>query len=1315
MAPAQCQQPGCRGPRGSLRHQHPLLCFLLLAIVTGSALGDFEIHPQYKRKDSPRSVRSSGYSLLHMPWPDAIKKVVKMPPTVTVQPLSVIAHENEAVTLECEASGNPEPRYRWEKDGMLFRDLEEIGDLVVNKSETLNAFEGRYRCYASNELGTAVSDVAEITAAFVPAVMKHTPERFRKEEGESLTMPCDPPPDAPPHKIYWTDADIQRVHTSERVTPGLDGYLYFANLIPSDSRNDYTCHIRYHRNMIIQEAITLTVTPTNSFQRHPPHILRPPNSHSSYVALKGQHFNLECIPKGLPTPTVTWKRKDSNQELPHRTMNHGRWLSFSGIAESDDGEYECIANNTAGVATHTYTLKVEAAPYFTKKPRSLLYTPGETVRLECQVEGIPTPVLTWSINGEPISDFDEPRRKVSKGALILTDVKTSDTAVYQCEAVNKHGTILSNTYINVVELPPQILTEDNKKYMWVAGKTASLECSAFGSPRPKVLWENEAMEPAQSHARMSQTVDGSLTITNVSAEDSGLYLCSVINTNLSIAAELEILNRSKIVTPPHNLRVRRGDNAIMTCDFVVDPRLEAPDLLHWLKNGDDINEHPEDDKYTIFANGSLKITNVSLEDAGSYTCEVATALDTEKASASITVVDKPFPPGGLTISAQTERSVSLSWVAGRDNNSPLTAYYIEMEEAHGEGPIWEEVKHVDADITQVEFQLRPYGAYRFRVIAENDIGRSHASQATPAHQTPPAIPEHFPKGIRSESTQPDHLVIAWQEMDKRDHYGPDFKYQVSWRPGQGHGHGHGWDSQLVSGNRFVVNGTDTFRPFEIKLKAVNSIGDGPDSPAIIGHSGEDVPLEAPKDVTLDLLNGTAIVVKWVPVPPQTVQGHLKGYRIHVRRLPSPGRQRRHLLERWPGTEAGREHEQGDDLEEQEERVLEVLGYKEEAVVAGLQFFSTYELTVTVFNSKGDGPHSTPKSIETPEGAPGPPIFLEFDSPSETELILHWRPPLKRNGVLTAYLLQYGPIVNGTTSLLEVPINDPTKTDYRLEHLNPQEFYYFSLQGKTAAGLGESTKMKGATLLDGVPPSLINVTLGEGYANLSWTPGDRYRNVVFQVHFLNKNAGTEWEILDEVNSNQGFFQLPSLEPGTEYRLRSVLNNSTYWEGDIRTNGPALSVLNTNFAAQGWFIGLISACVLLLLILLILCLIKRSKGGKYSVKDKEEGQGDSEGRPIKDEQFGEYSDNDEKRTMSQPSLCGESKLGSEDSLAEYGDSVDIQFNEDGSFIGQYSGRREPPHAGPGGGPESSGAGSPINNMPPQSISFNNSVTGILDRSN
>lgn len=46
---------------------------------------------------------------------------------------------------------------------------------------------------------------------------------------------------------------------------------------------------------------------------------------------------------------------------------------------------------------------VIAAPYWTKEPVSQLYAPGETVRLDCQADGIPSPAVTWSMNGNPIT------------------------------------------------------------------------------------------------------------------------------------------------------------------------------------------------------------------------------------------------------------------------------------------------------------------------------------------------------------------------------------------------------------------------------------------------------------------------------------------------------------------------------------------------------------------------------------------------------------------------------------------------------------------------------------------------------------------------------------------------------------------------------------------------------------------------------------------------------------------------------------------------------------------------------------------------
>lgn len=45
-----------------------------------------------------------------------------------------------------------------------------------------------------------------------------------------------------------------------------------------------------------------------------------------------------------------------------------------------------------------------------KEPVSQLYSPGETVRLDCQAEGVPTPNITWRINGEPIEGTSAPPR-----------------------------------------------------------------------------------------------------------------------------------------------------------------------------------------------------------------------------------------------------------------------------------------------------------------------------------------------------------------------------------------------------------------------------------------------------------------------------------------------------------------------------------------------------------------------------------------------------------------------------------------------------------------------------------------------------------------------------------------------------------------------------------------------------------------------------------------------------------------------------------------------------------------------------------------
>ncbi|XP_032376806.1 neural cell adhesion molecule L1.2 isoform X1 [Etheostoma spectabile] len=1230
---------------------------------------------------------------------------LKRPPMIITHPESVTVFSVEDLVMSCEASGNPLPIFRWTKDGEEFdpgsdpelKVSERPGSFAFytlsNTMDNLKQYQAKYVCYASNELGTAVSNEATLTTDVPPSQQKEKKVNVKSEEGNSIVLKCNPPQSSMEPIIHWMDWRLHHIQLSERVVVGKDGNLYFAHLTTEDNRNDYTCNVQYlaTRTILAKEPITLTVNPSNSVLRNRrPHMMRPTGSHSTYHTLRGQTVELECIAQGLPTPQVLWLRKDGEMS-ESRTIKEmfNRRLRISNISESDGGEYQCIAENSQGKATHTYTVAVEAAPYWIKEPLSQLYAPGETVRLDCLADGIPSPTISWTINGIPLSETDKDSRRslTASGSLILKDVNFGDTAIYQCQASNKHGTILINTNVYVIELPPQILTEDGNTYIVPEGKKALLECETFGSPKPKVIWESSSTSSLLADPRMNPLTNGVLEIFNVTHDDSGFYTCSVQNTNLSVSVELEVLNRTVILSPPQDLKVQRGNTTIFTCLALVDPKLGSPQI-QWRKNDKKIFDSHSNEKYTVDG-PELKITNVEEDDEAVYTCQVITKLDMAEASGTLTIWDSPDPPVHLQITNPKHRAVTLSWTPGDDHNSPVQEYVVEFEDQGSKERGWEELKRVMGNKERVSLSLWPYMSYRFRVIAINYVGKSNPSRPSEIHNTPAEAPDNNPEDVRSVSEDPDTLVITWEEMDKRNFNGPDFKYRVFWR--RVVGSGPNWHTNYTTTSPFTVNDIGNFSAFEIKVQAVNGKGDGPEPDPVIGYSGENVPLEAPMNVGVELMNSTTITVNWAAVDKETVRGHLLGYKVYLTRSSSMG------------------HHRGWRPREPESTVVVETGPTEDKkVISDLRPYSHYALVVTVFNSKGEGPPSETDSFRTPEGVPGPPMSLMLDSPSETEMTLHWTPPGHPNGVLIGYLLQYQQIVESDDNPMQVSkIDDPTLTHITLKGLDHHSHYRFFLRGYTAAGDGEPIVREGATTLDGVPPADIHLSVGENFVNLSWVAKKRHRNVSFQVHYLNKNDGSKWKKTEKVNTSQSFYQLQGLTPGSHYRLLFTYSNTTFLETEIKTEGTGVTEVQPSFATQGWFIGVVSAIVLLLLILLILCFIKRSKGGKYSVKDKEEGPMDSEARPMKDETFGEYrsleSDLEEKRTASLPSLGEESKLCSEDNLDFNGSSaITTELNMDESLVSQFS--------RPSVGPEAL-HGLPDNSLLNPTNGMPNSVT-ILD---
>ncbi|KAM6256424.1 neural cell adhesion molecule L1-like protein isoform 1-T2 [Porphyrio hochstetteri] len=1119
-------------------------------------------------------------------------------PTITEQSHTQVAYPfDEDFTIKCEARGNPQPTFNWTKDGKPF-DLSSdprivasnnSGTFVIQNRGIITNFQGKYRCFASNVLGTAMSEEIELIVPSVPKFPKEKIEPLDVEHGDSVILHCNPPKGIPPLHIYWMNIDLQHIPQDERVSMSLKGDLYFANVEENDSRSDYCCFAAFPRLRTIVQKMPMTlkvsrfkhandsgspnaaVTKANFIKERKPKLLIPPEtagSSSSVTVIKGGVLLLECIAEGLPTPHLSWVKVTGN--LPKdepETENFGKILKIDQVTATDEGTYQCTASNPMGRVKHEFHVHVEEPPRWIKEPEGGVYSVGTNLVLLCEAIGNPEPTIQWKLNGMPI-DSRTFRGRISAREISLTNLQLQDSAVYQCEASNKHGTILASANVNVLNIAPLILTSDGENYATVVGYSAFLHCEIFASPAADIRWtKDDSIEPL-STLRYELNKNGTLEIKETKKEDSGSYACWAANSvgKRAITANLDIRDATKLVVTPKNPRVLKSHSILLKCQSEYDSHLKHSFKLSWRKDGDELPVNSTEDGRVILDRDTLFISSVTQEDQGVYTCVARTSLDSVTAKSQLVVLDVPDPPEDLLLSENQNRSVRLSWKAGASHNSPINESIIEFEENRWEPGRWQELARVLGNDTTTLLSLAPYVNYQFRVVSVNAVGRSQPSKPSLRYATPPAAPDKNPENIRVEASEPNEMVMKWEPLKPVERNGPGLEYKVSWRQ---RGVEADWNEEMVKKHSLTLRNTPTFVPYEIKVQAVNNLGSGPEPNVTIGYSGEDVPDAAPSGVSVDIVNSTLVKVFWFGIPRDRVRGHLGGYKVSWWKTKS-------MLD-------GKRHHP-------EKHFLTFVGDRNYGMIPGLEPFSEFRLTVLAYNAKGDGPESSPVVFETPEGVPEQPRFLRILNFDKDSVTLSWGLPKKANGHLTGYILQYQ-MINETHEI--GPLNDVSVTNrsmlsWKLSGLSSSTKYKFYVKACTVKGCGKPVTEEGLTMAQGT------------YAGI-------------------------------------------------------------YDG---------------ISTQGWFIGLMCAIALLTLLLLTICFVRRNKGGKYSVKEKEDLHPDPEAQSIKDEIFGEYSDSDEKPLKgSLRSINGDIKATeSADSLVDYGEGEHGMFNEDGSFIGAYSGSKE-----------------------------------------
>uniref|UniRef100_A0A671N051 Ig-like domain-containing protein n=1 Tax=Sinocyclocheilus anshuiensis TaxID=1608454 RepID=A0A671N051_9TELE len=318
------------------------------------------------------------------------------------------------------------------------------------------------------------------------------------------------------------------------------------------------------------------------------------------AASHGERVILDCQAQGESPVGVRWRKNglQLHESGRLRVLSNGS-LCISSSAQSDEGFYQCLAQNRYGAVLSQRSRLTISSTYGCDH-----FTLGSVARFSCAVSG--SAVISWELNQRPLPLDSDRITVLPNGVLQIHDVTMRDAGNYRCLATNMASRVRSReaelTIIPGLSSGPRPLMKPHI----IAGpqnisaglrQSVVLECLAEGNPRPLVSWSRADSKPIDvSGARVLG--NGNLIISAVKAHHSGTYLCRATTPgtrNYSIApGNLAVLVPPTLVEKPESQTRPRAGTARFSCQAEGTP---VPRIT-WFKNGQ-----------VIHSNGRTKMYN----------------------------------------------------------------------------------------------------------------------------------------------------------------------------------------------------------------------------------------------------------------------------------------------------------------------------------------------------------------------------------------------------------------------------------------------------------------------------------------------------------------------------------------------------------------------------------------------------------------------------------------------------------------------------------------------------------------------------------
>ncbi|KJH48754.1 immunoglobulin I-set domain protein [Dictyocaulus viviparus] len=341
-----------------------------------------------------------------------------------------------------------------------------------------------------------------------------SPETVRVNIERQATLQCRAVGQPTPTITWQRDGVPLESIGNPRYTMLPDGNLLITNAQVEDQTR-FTC---IAHNEYGQQAKTTMVIITG--------LVSPVLGHVSpeEQLIEGENLHLSCVVVlGTPKPDIKWFKDGEFLQIE----DGGSSLLLRNGNPKDEGKYTCAAISPAGNASLNVNVQLIKKPEFIlddhMESAELSVREGQRVELSCHVRGTPTPAITWSLDGRPISVNSKDYSIMQDNTLIIINADKNSAGTYTCTAMNPAGENEQSTYVSVIAAP--VISPGQSSFNLIQGSSVTIPCDVYMDPMPEIKWYLNDIPFEEQHI----DENGALLIENVQETHRGQLKCVASN------------------------------------------------------------------------------------------------------------------------------------------------------------------------------------------------------------------------------------------------------------------------------------------------------------------------------------------------------------------------------------------------------------------------------------------------------------------------------------------------------------------------------------------------------------------------------------------------------------------------------------------------------------------------------------------------------------------------------------------------------------------------------------------------------------------